>query len=82
MYCYSAHNLYKIMSDSIHPLSHRLLAVLNIFDLKALFAKGSRKSEEFKHFNVFFFVFLLAYNEQGLFWLKTSTLFYSTFLQC
>ena len=44
-----------------------VLAVRNINDRKTLFAKGSRKSEEFKHFKWFLFIFLTACNEQSLF---------------
>ena len=43
--------------DTGISISH-LLLVWIIYDRKALFAKGSRKSEEFKHFNGFFSYFL------------------------
>ena len=44
--------------SSVLLLSQSLLAVRSICDGKALFSKGSRESEEFKHFNGLFSYFL------------------------
>ena len=44
-----------VKSDSTYV---KQLAAWSIYDRKALFAKGSSKSEEFKRFNGFFLYFL------------------------
>ena len=56
-----------VVSGTITTFSQVGLAVCSIYDRHALLAKGSGKSEEFKHFNGFFSYFLLGYNEQDLF---------------
>ena len=43
------------MKDLFYP---GFLDTQNVYHCKALFAKGSRKSEEFKYFNGFFSYFL------------------------
>ena len=51
-------NVLKIVAKLPIKYKWESLAIRSIYDRKALFAKGLRKSEEFKHFNFFSSCFL------------------------